>query len=58
MEEPIEQRSVRSRKPKVHYDDLIAQSSGPSKPSTVRAVALACLRHATQPRHGRAESAS
>jgi hypothetical protein len=33
MAEPIEQRSNRSRKPKVHFDDQIAESIGPSKPS-------------------------
>ena len=31
--EPIERRSIRSRKPKVHFDDQIAQSLGPSKSS-------------------------
>ena len=31
--EPIEQRSNRSRKPKVHFDDQIAESIGLSKPS-------------------------
>jgi hypothetical protein len=33
MAEPIERRSNRSRKPKVHFDDQIAESIGPSKPS-------------------------
>jgi hypothetical protein len=33
MEEPMERRSNRSRKPIVHFDDLIEQSSGLSKPS-------------------------
>ena len=31
--EPIERRSMRSRKPKVHFDDQIAQSLQPSKSS-------------------------
>lgn len=33
MSEPAERRSNRSRKPIVYFDDLIAQSSGPSKSS-------------------------
>jgi hypothetical protein len=33
MSEPVERRSNRSRKPIVHYDELIAQSSSSSKPS-------------------------
>jgi hypothetical protein len=33
MAEPIERRPTRSRKPKVHFDDQIAQSLGPSKSS-------------------------
>src|SRR6266498_1006140 len=33
MAEPKERRSNRSRKPKIHFDE-IAQSSGPSKSST------------------------
>src|SRR6266536_1023568 len=33
MEESIERRSNRSRKPIVHFDNLITQSSEPSKPS-------------------------
>jgi hypothetical protein len=32
MDEPTDQRSNRSRKPKIHFDDIV-QSSGPSKPS-------------------------
>jgi hypothetical protein len=32
MDEPTEQRSNRSRKPKIHFDEIV-QSSGPSKPS-------------------------
>ena len=32
MAEPKERRSNRSRKPKIHFDE-IAQPSGPSKPS-------------------------
>jgi hypothetical protein len=31
--EPIERRSNRSRKPKVHFDNQIAESIGPSMPS-------------------------
>ena len=34
MDEPIERRSNRSRKPKIHFDEIV-QSSGPSKPSNV-----------------------
>jgi len=34
----MERRSNRSRKPKIHFDDQIAQSSKPSKPSTVPKV--------------------
>ena len=33
MAEPTERRSNRSRKPKVHFDDQIAQPSRPSKSS-------------------------
>ena len=33
MAEPTERRSNRSRKPKVHFDDQITESIGPSKPS-------------------------
>ena len=33
MAEPIERRSMRSKKPKVHFDDQIAQPSEPSKSS-------------------------
>jgi hypothetical protein len=32
MDEPTDRRSNRSRKPKIHFDDIV-QSSGPSKPS-------------------------
>ena len=32
MDEPIDRRSNRSRKPKIHFDEIV-QSSGPSKPS-------------------------
>jgi Transposase IS4 len=32
MDEPIERRSNRSRKPKIHFDEIV-QSSGPSNPS-------------------------
>ena len=32
MDKPIERRSNRSRKPKIHFDEIV-QSSGPSKPS-------------------------
>src|SRR4030081_2624280 len=35
MDEPTEWRSMRSRKPKVHFDDQIAQSLGPPKSSQV-----------------------
>jgi len=34
MAEPTDRRSTRSRKPKIHFDEIV-QSSGPSKPSTV-----------------------
>ena len=34
MAEPIDRRSTRSRKPKIHFDEIV-QSLGPSKPSTV-----------------------
>jgi hypothetical protein len=33
MAEPIERRSMRSKKPKVHFGDQIAQFPGPLKPS-------------------------
>ena len=32
MDEPTDRRSDRSRKPKIHFDEIV-QSSGPSKPS-------------------------
>src|SRR5450432_1760599 len=32
MDKPTDRRSNRSRKPKIHFDEII-QSSGPSKPS-------------------------
>jgi hypothetical protein len=32
MAEPTEQRSIRLRKPKIHFDDQIAESLGSSKP--------------------------
>ena len=49
MEEPIERRSNRSRKPIVHFDDLIAQSSGPSKPSVAPKAPAKPTKPATKP---------
>jgi hypothetical protein len=48
MDEPIDQRSNRSRKPKIHFDEII-QSSGPSKPSTVPKKPLKASKASTKP---------
>jgi hypothetical protein len=40
MAEPTERRSIRSRKPKVHFDNQIAQSLEPSKPSIASKVSI------------------
>ncbi len=49
MEESIERRSNRSRKPIVHFDDLIAQSSEPSKLSEASKAPAKPTKSTTKP---------
>jgi hypothetical protein len=48
MAEPIDRRSTRSRKPKIHFDEIV-QSSGPSKPSTASKKSSIALKKPSKP---------
>ena len=48
MDEPIERRSNRSRKPKIHFDEIV-QSSGPSKPSNAPKKPFKTSKGSTKP---------
>jgi hypothetical protein len=48
MAEPTDRRSNRSRKPKVHFDEIV-QSLGPSKPSTAPKKPLTTPKASTKP---------
>jgi hypothetical protein len=56
MAEPTERRSMRSKKPIVHFDDQIAQSLGPSKSSRVpKSTAKPTAKPAAKPAENPAE---